>query len=244
MLPLHTLLSLLAVGPALVTAHATLISLSIAGKDQGKGADKYIRAPATNDPIRDLTSPNIICNTNGGKPAPSFVKAAAGDKLTMRWWHYNPDDPNDYPLDPSHKGALLTYVAPYTTGDGQGGIWTKIAEDGFEGGKWATEKLIANNGNVEVTLPSALAAGRYLVRQEIVALHQADFAGNDPAHPGRGAELYPGCAQVEVTGDGGKKPDQGFDFNKGYKYDDKGLHFNIYVPFDSYTPPGPRPWKG
>lgn len=224
------------------SAHATVFHVSVNGKDQGDGVNKYIRSPASNDPVRDLASPSLVCNTKGGTEVGSSVKAAAGDKVTFHWWHYNPDDPADYALDPSHKGAMQTWIANYTSSDGTGPIWSKLAEDGFEGGKWATEKLMEKKGAVEFSLPKALAKGKYLIRQEIIALHMADGKGNDPSWPGRGAEFYPSCVQFEVSGDGNAVPDQDFDFNKDYKYDDKGLFFNIYIPFDKYTPPGPRPW--
>ncbi|EAQ86334.1 hypothetical protein CHGG_07587 [Chaetomium globosum CBS 148.51] len=224
------------------SAHATVFRVSVNGKDQGDGVNKYIRTPATNDPVRDLADPSLVCNTAGGKEVGSSVKAASGDKLTFHWWHYNPDDPADYPLDPSHKGAILTWIANYTAEGGTGALWTKLAEEGFDGGKWATIKMIENKGAVDFQLPKALAKGKYLIRQEIIALHMADGRGDDPARPDRGAEFYPNCVQFEVTGDGNAVPDQEFDFNKDYKYDDKGLFFNIYIPFDKYTPPGPRPW--
>ncbi|KAL2152174.1 hypothetical protein VTH82DRAFT_5358 [Thermothelomyces myriococcoides] len=245
LLTLATLVSLLA---RHVSAHARLFRVSVNGKDQGDGLNKYIRSPATNDPVRDLSSAAIVCNTQGAKAAPEFVKAAAGDKLTFLWAHDSPDDPGDYVLDPSHKGAILTYIAPYPSsggGDPTGPIWTKLAEEAFEGGKWATIRMIDNGGKVDVTLPEALAPGKYLIRQELLALHQADFACNDPAHPNRGAESYPNCVQVEVSGNGNKKPNQNFDFNKGYTCDNKGLYFNIYIgQDDQYVPPGPRPWNG
>ncbi|KAK3297342.1 glycoside hydrolase [Chaetomium fimeti] len=225
------------------SAHATVFHVSVNGKDQGDGVDKYIRSPGNNEPITDLADPALVCNVKGGTEVGSSVKAAAGDKLTFHWWHYNPDDPNDFPLDDSHKGAVLTWIANYTSSDPTGPIWSKLAEEGFEGGKWATMKLIEKKGAVEFSLPKALAKGKYLIRQEIIALHKADGPGGDPATD-RGAEFYPSCAQFEISGDGGKVPDQDFDFNKDYKYDDKGLFFNLYIPFDKYTPPGPRPWKG
>lgn len=222
-----------------VSAHATMFGVSVNGKDQGDGRNKYIRSPATNDPVRDLKNPNIVCNTNGGTPAPNFVKAKAGDKLSFRWFHFNPDDPNDI-LDPSHKGAILTYIAPFTEGNGAQPIWSKLAQQGFENGQWATIKMIANKGQVEFSLPKSLASGKYLIRQELLALHMADFRGDQV--PGRGSEIYPSCVQFEISGSGEAIPDQDFDFNRGYKYDDKGLFFNIYIPFDKYTPPGPPIW--
>ncbi|KAK4465905.1 glycoside hydrolase [Cladorrhinum samala] len=225
------------------SAHATVFGAFVNGKDQGDGRNKYIRSPATNDPVRDLSSTDIICNTNGGKVAPNFVKAAAGDSIALRWFHFNPDDPNDI-LDPSHKGPILTWIAPFTSGNGAGPVWTKIAQQGFENGEWATIKMRNNGGRAEFTIPKTLAPGQYLIRQELLALHMADFKCNDPANPGRGAESYPSCVQLEITGNGEAIPDQDFDFNRGYTCDNPGLHFNIHIPFKSYTPPGPPVWDG
>ncbi|KAK4199492.1 glycoside hydrolase [Triangularia verruculosa] len=235
-----TLATLLALTP-LISAHATMFSVSVNGKDQGDGRNKYIRSPKTNDPVRDLQSPDIVCNTNGGTPVPSFVSAPAGATLSFRWFHFRPEDPTDI-LDPSHKGAIITYIAPFTEGNGAQPIWSKIAEEGFEDGEWATIKMIANKGRAEFTLPKGLAAGKYLVRQELLALHMADI--NFKVDNTRGPESYPSCVQVEVTGGGDVMPDQDFDFNRGYTYDDPGLFFNIYVPFDKYTPPGPPVFQG
>ena len=227
----------------MASAHAMLYGVAVNSQPLLDGRNKSIRTPLSNSPVKDLVSPDLVCNTRGGVPVPEFVKANAGDTLTFRWFHWNPDDPNDI-LDPSHKGAILTYIAEYTEGDGRGPRWTKIHQEGFDGGEWATIKMRNNGGRVQVKLPRNLAPGRYLVRQELLALHMADFRGDDPEHPGRGAESYPDCVQVEVGGNGKARPDQGFDFNKGYTYEDKGLFFNIYIPFEKYTPPGPVVWTG
>jgi hypothetical protein len=53
--------------------------------------------------------------------------------------------------------------------------------------KWYTDKLIAAGGLLTVEIPSDLAGGYYLVRPEILALHQANVG--DP-------QFYTGCAQV------------------------------------------------
>jgi len=224
-----------------VSGHAAMFSVSVNGKDLGDGQHKYIRTPANHNPVKDLKSPDLACNTNGGTPAPSFVKAAAGDKLAFRWFnHFDPSRP-DMILDPSHLGAILTYIAPYTTGSGAGPIWSKLQHSGFEGGEWATIKMRAAGGDAEFTLPKRLAPGQYLIRQELLALHMADSRGD--LEPDRGAETYPSCVQVEVTGSGDAVPDQDFDFNRGYKYDDPGWFFNIYIGKNAeYKPPGPKVW--
>lgn len=224
-----------------VSAHATIYGVSINGVPQGPGFNTYIRSPPSNSPVKDLSSPALACNVNGGTAAPSFVRAAAGDTLTLEWQH---DRQGDDIIDPTHQGPIITYIAPLTasTGDGSGPIWTKIAEDGFSGGRWAVDRLIANRGKNDVVLPRALAAGRYLVRQEIIAHHESDVAFKD--NKDRGAQFYPGCLQFEVSGTGTAVPDQGFDFNVGYTYADPGIVFNKYAAFSSYKIPGPAVWTG
>ena len=76
-------------------------------------------------------------------------------------------------IDPTHKGPLTVYIAPLSS-NGAGGVWTKLWESGLTAGVWATDTLIKNGGKQEFTLPSGLAAGDYLLRTEVIALHAAD----------------------------------------------------------------------
>lgn len=56
--------------------------------------------------------------------------------------------------------------------------WFKVFEDGLDGsGKWGVDRMIANNGWVDFTLPTCIAAGDYLLRAEIIALHSASKQG-------------------------------------------------------------------
>ncbi|RSL67790.1 hypothetical protein CEP54_003099 [Fusarium duplospermum] len=222
-----------------VSAHARMYGVWVNGEDQGNGQDVYIRTPPNNSPVKDLSSPDIVCNVNGGKAAPKFVSAAAGDTLSFEWYH---DNRNDDIIDKSHQGPIITYIAPYTETDGTGAIWTKIQEDGYDGSKWAVDKLIANQGKIDFDLPAGLKAGKYLIRQEIIAHHESDATYDQ--NPARGAQFYPSCVQVEVTGSGSAVPDQGFDFNTGYKYSDAGIHFNVYGSYSTYEIPGPAVWSG
>lgn len=231
-------ISVLALATA-VSAHTRMINVWVNGADQGDGRNTYIRTPPNNSPVKDLASPEIVCNVNGATAAPEFVSAAAGDVLSFEWFHDNRDDDI---IDGSHKGPVITYIAAFTEGDATGPIWTKIAEDGFDGSQWAVDKLKANNGLQDFTLPDALAAGKYLIRQEIIAHHESETTFDK--NPARGAQFYPSCVQVEVTEGGSAVPDQDFDFNTGYTYADPGIFFNIYGSFTSYSIPGPEVWTG
>ncbi|GJN93874.1 hypothetical protein Rhopal_006933-T1 [Rhodotorula paludigena] len=55
-------------------------------------------------------------------------------------------------------------------------------------------QMIANRGRNTVKVPANLASGRYLVRFDLLALHEGQSPG--------GAQFYPSCAQIEVTGSG------------------------------------------
>lgn len=225
-----TILTALA-SATLVSSHALMWGVSVNGVDQGDGRSNYIRSPPNDSPIRDMSSPEMVCNVNGATPAPSFVSAAPGSKITFEWYHDNRDDDI---IDPSHEGPIITHIAPYTSGAATGPIWTKIAEEGFSGGKWAVDRLIANRGKIDVSLPD-LAAGKYLLRQEIIALHEADGS-----YPERGAQFYPSCVQLEVTGQGSVTlPKDGFDISS-YSAKDPGIFFDLYAPYNSYSIPGPK----
>lgn len=104
------------------------------------------------------------------------------------------------------------------------------------------ETLVANGGKHSVTLPSALAAGDYLLRAEIIALHEADT--DYTVNPARGAQFYPSCSQFKITGSGTVTPPGTFGFVGGYSHTDPGILFNLYGGATSYSIPGPAVWDG
>jgi cellulase len=233
-----TTASILAMATA-VSAHTRMCNVWVNGADQGDGMDSYIRTPPNNSPVKDLTSPDLVCNVGGDSARADFVSAAAGDVLSFEWFH---DNRGDDIIDGSHEGPIITYIAEFTEGAATGAIWTKIAEDGYDGSEWAVDKLKANGGLYDFTIPDALKAGKYLIRQEIIAHHESDAAFDK--NPVRGAQFYPSCVQVEITSGGSAVPDQDFDFNTGYTYADPGIVFNLYGAYTSYSIPGPEVWSG
>lgn len=219
-----------------VSAHSRVYGAWINDEFQGDGRTSYIRSATTNDPVKDLTSTDLVCNTAGGTPASDFVSAAAGDKVTFEWYH---DSRADDIIDSSHKGPIITYIAEYFEDTGASSIWTKIDEAGYDSSSdtWAVDTLIAAGGKWNFTLPSNLAAGKYMIRQEIIALHEADTCYATAGS--RGAQFYPNCVQFDITGTGSGTSDEGFNFNSNYSCADPGIEFNLYGSFDSYTIPGP-----
>ncbi|KAF9028681.1 hypothetical protein BDZ89DRAFT_1091986 [Hymenopellis radicata] len=196
--------------------------------------DRIMRSIPGNGPIEDVTSSDIQCNA-GTSPAALVASAAAGSQIAFNWTAW-PD---------SHKGPVITYMAEAPSDitayePGTDAVWFKIDEAGYENGKWAGTDILTGEQNSiwTVTIPDGLKAGQYLVRHEIIALHSA---GTYP-----GAQFYPSCTQVEVTGSGTASPDSSFlvSFPGAYAGSDPGITFNLYTTFDSYTIPGPAVWTG
>ncbi|KAF2731064.1 endo-beta-1,4-glucanase D [Polyplosphaeria fusca] len=229
-----TLVALAAAGTAqLVAAHTTVYAVLINDVDQGLGnsASGFIRSPPDNSPIKDVSSASMACNVNNAATAKT-LEVKGGDKITFEW-HHDSRDASDDIIAESHKGPVLTYIAP-TESNGEGDVWVKLAEEGFADGKWAVDNLIANKGKHSITLPD-LAAGEYLLRPEIIALHEGNKEG--------GAQLYMECVQIKVTSSGATTLPAGVAIPGTYTATDKGILFDIYGSFDSYPIPGPKVFK-
>jgi len=230
-------------GAAFVAAHGNVQDLVVDGQDYTAYQpyqDPYM-SPAPeritwsipgNGPIQDVTTSAIACNSDStaGKASAS---AAAGSEVEFEW--------TAWPA--SHKGPVMTYMAacPGTdctsVSDPTTLDFFKINEGGYSDGTWASETLIANNNSWTVTIPSDLKAGAYLMRHEILALHSAGESG--------GAQFYPMCTNLVVTGSGTSTPSSDYlvKFPGAYSATDAGILINIYYPaVTNYTVPGPAVW--
>ncbi|KAJ4343417.1 hypothetical protein N0V95_006641 [Ascochyta clinopodiicola] len=161
-----------------------------------------------------------------------YATAAAGAPLNFYWSTW-PD---------SHKGPIINYIAPCngdcTTLTPDSLRWSKISQGGVVTaggtGTWVTDSLIANNFTSTATIPKNLKAGNYVIRHEIIALHGA---GSD-----NGAQFYPQCLNLKVTGSGSVAPSGGVAGTSLYKRTDAGILFSLYNGFTSYPFPGPALW--
>lgn len=105
----------------------------------------------------------------------------------------------------------------------------------LSGRSWGTAKVLKQL-YWESTIPKSLAPGNYLIRHELLALHQA----NTP-------QFYAECAQIEVTGSGSAQPGDSFLANiPGYaSQSDPGITVDTYgSSATTYTCPGPKVWTG
>ncbi|KAJ7589027.1 glycoside hydrolase family 61 protein [Mycena floridula] len=219
-------------------AHTRVWSVWLNGVDQGDGRSIYIRSPPTNDPVKDLTSSAMACNVNN-VAVPKSVSVNSGDKLTFEWYH---DTRADDIIASSHHGPIQVYIAPASS-NGAGAVWTKLFSDGFNS-TWAVDRLLTSRGKHSIDIPN-IPAGAYLLRAEIIALHEADVAYT--ANPLRGAQNYMSCVQIQVNSAGTQTLPGGTSFPGSYTSTTPGIVFNLYKggPDPStYVAPGPAVWSG
>jgi len=139
-----------------------------------------------------------------------------------------------------------------------------------------TSEIALNKGKMNVRIPAGLKAGQYvppstahsnttysktarltrtsyLLRAELIGLHEGDAAYDK--NPIRGAQFYPNCVQLEVQGDGKVELPAGVGFPGAYKFEDPGIHYDVYCStktsplpttpcITTYQIPGPTVWSG
>jgi cellulase len=176
---------------------------------------------------------DIICHKSATN-AQASATVAAGGTVVMEW--------NTWPE--SHHGPVIDYLASCngdcTTVDKTTLEFFKIDEAGLiddttSPGTWASDQLIANNNSWTVTIPSTIAAGNYVLRHEMIALHGAGSTN--------GAQNYPQCINLIVTGGGSDVP-SGTLGEALYTETDPGILVNIYTTGLTYTIPGPALYSG
>ncbi|KAI1206857.1 carbohydrate-binding module family 1 protein [Annulohypoxylon truncatum] len=175
-----------------------------------------------------FASADIICHKNATN-AGGHAQVKAGDSIAITW--------NTWP--DSHKGPMIDYLAPCgdscETVDKETLEFFKIDEVGLlddttAPGNWGSDVLIANGFTWMVQIPATIKAGNYVLRHETIALHSAGSTN--------GAQAYPQCFNLEITGDGTDSP-AGTLGTKLYTPEDPGILINIYTTGISYTIPGP-----
>jgi len=229
-------------------AHGAVTAYNIAGKDY-PGYQGFSPGNTPNviqwqwpdyNPTLSATDSKVRCN--GGRSATLSATANPGDKVVATWaqWTHS-------------QGPVMVWLykcsGAFSACDGSGAGWFKIDEGGFHGdGKtifldtevnsgWDIAKLVGGNKSWTSTIPAGLAPGNYLIRHELIALHQA----NNP-------QWYAECAQIVIGGSGSANPDSSYKASiPGYaSQSDSNISFNINdrtLP-QTYKVPGPPVYKG
>ncbi|KAL7278167.1 hypothetical protein ACG7TL_008140 [Trametes sanguinea] len=227
-------LSLLAAVP-LVSAHGYVANVTIDGKaykgntPNSNSVQSPIRMINDVSPVKGTDNQYLSCGQNAQKAA-LVADAAPGSKVSFQWvsgtggnWPHN-------------VGPLMTYMASCgSTGcasfDSANAKWFKIQEDGLHSdGTWAMNTIYQGKP-AEIQLPSNIAPGEYLIRHEILALHTAMSLG--------GAEFYPSCTQLKISGSQTGKPNETVSFPGAYSDTDPGILIDAYDLKTAYIFPGP-----
>ncbi|KAH8176946.1 glycosyl hydrolase family 61 domain-containing protein [Sarocladium implicatum] len=232
------ILAALAAAPALVSAHGHVTQITINGEvfpgfqPGNPSTDSVGWATTATDngfvPVSSLGDGDIVCH-RGATNAANSATVAAGDTITITW--------DTWPE--SHVGPIIDYLASCdgdcTSVEKTALEFFKIQEGGLlDGtsapGRWVTDELIEDGFTWETTIPPSVAPGSYVLRHEIVALHEGNQQG--------GAQMYPQCINLEITGSGSEQP-AGVVATELYTADDAGIFFNPYEANLSYEIPGP-----
>ncbi|KAJ3712960.1 glycosyl hydrolase family 61-domain-containing protein [Lentinula raphanica] len=219
---------------SLVSAHGYLAQLIINGKaypGNVPGAtptSSVIRQVSDISPVKGATNPDLNCGLSA-QFAADVADANPGDAFQFDW--RGGDDQNW----PHNTGPMLTYMtscgsSSCTTYNSSTSKWFKIQQVAriSSGGPWAQEAVM-EGFPANVTLPSKLAPGNYLIRHEILGLQGAVSVG--------GAEFYPACSQLKVGGSqtGGPTDDELVLLPGAYSDTDPGIYdpnvcLNIFGP--------------
>lgn len=228
-----------------VLAHGRLRSVTIDGKvfegpqiSNSGNVQSVIRTINDVSPVLDVTSDNLSCGQGAANlKAPLSADAKAGSQIDFSWASGETTVPW-----PHNVGPMMTYLAQ-CSGDcadfsSLDAKWVKIDEAGREGnqpaGDWIQATTVHVNKSYSMKLPDNLPAGNYLMRHEIIALHNAQSEGL--------AEFYPSCVQLTVSGGSSKAnfPSDTASFPGAYSATDPGILINVYNPTtDAYPFPGP-----
>ena len=235
---------LLAVSAATAAnAHTIFSNFFVDGVNQGDAKCvrmSNINSAATN-PIKGIESKDMGCGVNGENGVARVCPVDAGSVITFEYRTW-PDASQPGAIDISHKGPCAVYMKKVDDASASnncaGPGWFKIFQEDYDSGskKWCTEKLIDNDGHLSVKLPSDIQGGHYLLRPELLALHQADKSPADP-------QFYVGAAQIFVNGEGTAVPTDTVSI-PGYVSMEKNnaaMTFNIWnpvmaLPFPQFGP--------
>ncbi|KAG8855536.1 hypothetical protein FRB91_002058 [Serendipita sp. 411] len=184
------------------------------------------------NPTLDPAMSSVKCN--GGTSAALSASVAAGGTVTAKWAQWT-----------HAEGSISVYLfkcaGAFSACTGSGSGWFKIDEAGLlsgtmYSGTWGAGQVLKNLQWTS-TIPASLAPGNYLIRHELIAVHQS----NSP-------QFYAECAQIVVTGSGTASPSGSYLVSiPGYcSLSDSNVKFDIYSEaaktITSWDVPGPPVW--
>ncbi|TYJ59091.1 hypothetical protein B9479_000080 [Cryptococcus floricola] len=217
---LATLAGLAALPSALAHGHVTSWQIgdtTYAGFNPSNSAELGStpeRATTNSDQgFADYTS-DVVATGGTATSSDLVANATAGDTVIVTW--------NTWP--DSHKGSVTQWMAhcPDDLCAGTAGAdmdWFKISQSSYDesSDSWPTD-YIAENLIWTFTLPTNLAAGQYLLRHELLAMHTTGAP-----------QFYPVAIEMQLESSGSTTPSPTGTFPDMYTSDDDmALTQNIY----------------
>ncbi|GAB1524752.1 hypothetical protein RhiTH_007907 [Rhizoctonia solani] len=249
---------------ALVAGHGKVTGVRI-NNVYYPGSENYNTPENDKSPVRALpsdlgfvhaqnvNSPDIACSSAGYTPRKLTPEVPAGGQVGIRWGGDGGPDKKQWPHP---EGPAIAYLASCngkcSESNPSDARFFKIHEEGLDTsrqpnqsgndhlpwgqGMWAQNRMQYEDSWNYVTIPSDIMPGEYLLRHELISLHDAHSGG-------QGAQYYPVCVQIKVTGGGNATPPT-TPATQLYRPQDGVV--NIYEPYDKhgiaasvYKIPGP-----
>lgn len=231
-----------------VSAHGYLNSINIDNKafrgpfpsanaSLGPNSPSIIRQVRDVGPVQGAANPDLNCGIGASNTAEQVADANPGSVLQFVW--HGGDDQNW-----THNvGPMMAYMTSCGSSSctqfdpiSAKAKWFKIHQVGRQpdGDRDWAQNFLTHGYPDNVTIPPMLAPGNYLIRHELLALHNGGSRG--------GAEFYVACAQLRVGGSQRGVPTNNelATFPGAYSDTDDGiLDKNAYDPGKVYTFPGP-----
>ncbi|CAE6473838.1 unnamed protein product, partial [Rhizoctonia solani] len=165
---------------------------------------------------QDVNKPEIACSSAGNTPRTLTPEVPAGGQVGVRWGGDGGPDKKQWPHP---EGPAIAYLASCngkcSEFDPTNAQFFKISQEGLDASKqpnqngndhlpwgqgmWAQNRIQYEDSWNFVTIPKDIKAGEYLLRHELISLHAAHDRG-------QGAQYYPACIQIKVTGGGNSTP--------------------------------------
>lgn len=232
-------LSALAAFVPYVSAHGFVSKVVIDGKEfdgpvpGDASMSSAVRMISSNGPVKGADNPDMNCGLDA-QLAKVNAPANPGSQLQISWssgtggttWVHN-------------VGPIMNYMASCGGNDcsnfnGTDAKFFKIEQAGKDAdGNWVQADTLHVGKPFDLTLPTNLAPGAYLLRHEVIALQGAQSAG--------GAEFYPSCIQLLIGGnaDSSVTPSPTVSFPGAYSDTDPGILVDVYTPSaNGYVFPG------
>jgi len=183
-----------------------------------------------NGPINNVNSADIACN-KVIRPGQLVAEAKPGSTVIFDWNGSSFWPAGDAGLGPqNHHGPVMNYLArcPGRCADAKANDleFVKIQQVGRVQaapipGVWGSDLITKAGSTFTFQLPNQLADGEYVLKHDILALHNAQ--NND-------AQFYPTCTNIKIVGGNADSIASApkMKFPGGYKADDPNLHVNLF----------------